>query len=1385
MDVEMTDVSSGRSSETITADKDLVKTVRSLDQTGPGANGENLEKVWKLLTSVGQSQFSAAEESVLRWLLKTMKANNDEAEMVRRFPLTWRILGCSFQRIPLFSLAKSLADRKFMAVLQQTLKSIAKPEPPVETSDTPKKRKRRSSAKFELQSVKSFDGCLATGEAIFGALKILLARLDPSAQWSAHDRMGAEHIKALFALPANDVAEYLAPLLTLCDSSLAVSDTDLYDSQESWIKIFASVWDLHLQGAADALEVATFFSRPAFTILGKLKGDVAFSDEVKRLWTRELEKFLQRNLVLPARAAYFNKTDLEVVTRAFAVLKNITGVAVPLLYNLVSSAPQVVGGLTTTKANEAWMQEVFKLSERALRHLSAEEKSTAIGAVLVEAIANKSHIAVDDLRSLCSTYALVGSNVETDWRILSLIAKCDADVFLQSDEGLELFNQACDRITEADAKANEEIMTELIESLIIGFENARDLSTFLQKWFDQMSKFEDKGLRSGGRPVWFTSIHRNSTLIGGIEKSLTTKQLVNLLQWVENHDTLRPSAVLVFVNTIATAITTDESFDAIGIKMSDLAQKVWSSSKVPSDIRSLRWRIVAKTVSRSDYEQSEELWNKLKKDLSKTLKKAKLDNEDTSEALACAYQFWLSMYPDGDAQVELASLLSDFVKGLLEKVETKDIDGLLETGTSSSSDPSNVPKFCTEYPLAVSRLLALLFNSSGTLPDYLKRMLGDENNKRLGVVLGDVVSSDENLRDQQLMAGVVDHIIQIFEEVSQKSSGEILGCDERSKTALKELLAIPVESITRQQRERILETIIPKIEAASLDTTPWALILGLVAHIMRMPTFYENMAFSDLRKIAERLATVCKKGESKTALALNEVLYKISFLSIRQMNGDQEHRAEYFKAVGPFLEETASGSDIQATLLKALLSVELSDDEAKEKSAAFDVDRAASELGSKVEGILSDWASSWKKKKLPKAGVNPALIVLDAAEALPDSVVSKMKLKVSRLEEASKQAISHGCFSGWKLRSFLLRRFPSQLVDPRPTSFGELFKSTPATLPDGQAAPDPVSDFNRRDILEECVDAVVSGLDYDGKVAYVQSLLEGVHQDATETDVPVEGQLLAIRHVIPQLTGKCSLISQKRGFSLTHDTEAPTGLEKAQSFDLATAHGILTRHLAKASTVQEFKLTAEVLHQLLNVKANSMTQWNIESTLSTVAVIVANDPHHLLEASPSVYHWLCRLMEVIIKKHRLRIEGHYHILVSALEALLGALARPFSPQHAASVRAGHAARFARLVTLVCEPAAAAVSRVQHLSALDSATDAAKRSAGRHMYLVLMAYVKMQLDVDVPRDVREALTPAVNSAFDISPPEIRKILNDSMDASGRAILREMYRRYTKFGKWTGV
>lgn len=197
-----------------------------------------------------------------------------------------------------------------------------------------------------------------------------------------------------------------------------------------------------------------------------------------------------------------------------------------------------------------------------------------------------------------------------------------------------------------------------------------------------------------------------------------------------------------------------------------------------------------------------------------------------------------------------------------------------------------------------------------------------------------------------------------------------------------------------------------------------------------------------------------------------------------------------------------------------------------------------------------------------------------------------------------------------------------------------------------------------------------------------------------------------------------------------------------------------------------------------------MTQWNVELTLATVCDLAAPEKTKQTVVS---FAWLCKLVEVVIKKHRLRLEGHHHLLMTTMQTLLRCLVltQTASDSNNESIQESKAHLYARLVTLICEPTAGAVSRSQHQSGLDSATDAAKRSAGRHMYLVLMQYVKLQLEADVPRLVREALEPAMNSVFDITPPEVRKILNDAMDGSGRAILREMFKRYTRFGKWSGV
>lgn len=255
-------------------------------------------------------------------------------------------------------------------------------------------------------------------------------------------------------------------------------------------------------------------------------------------------------------------------------------------------------------------------------------------------------------------------------------------------------------------------------------------------------------------------------------------------------------------------------------------------------------------------------------------------------------------------------------------------------------------------------------------------------------------------------------------------------------------------------------------------------------------------------------------------------------------------------------------------------------------------------------------------------------------------------------------------------------------------------------------------------------------------------------------------------------------------------------------FDLAKAHSALCHALRQATAPPHFVLTAKIIHLLLDRNPACMTQWNIELTLSSVAAISAAQASSstLISTSPSTYPSLCRLVETVIKRHRKRLDGHFHLLITALQALLRLLlSRPSATAATAaaatinseaeaarhqSLWERHARLFSRLLTLVCEPTVASVSRSQ-TSGLDSEKDRAKRYAGQFMYLVLMQYVKLQLEHVVPHGVREALETGVYLVMDITTPDGLKIMNDAMDPSGRVIFKEVYKQYQKFGKWTGV
>ncbi|RSL99731.1 hypothetical protein CEP52_009539 [Fusarium oligoseptatum] len=1280
---------------------DLIRTVRGLDQTGPGEDGKNLEKLWKHLTASADSQFHAAEQSSLRWLLKSMNGSSNDAETMRRWPLTWTILECVFQRIPLFSLAKALADRRFIAVLQQTLKDISKPS--TDSSATPSKRKRSTTKSFALDDLKDSQGCLMAGEAVLSSLKTLLGRLDSSAMQSSHDKIGAEHIRSLFCTSAVEAATLASLSLKLCDSALSSSD-DQTEGWESWIETTASIWDLHLQGSDDALEVATHLFAPSVSILSKLEKvsktkKVAVRESLRAKWSIDIQKLMHRNLILPARAAFITRQDMEPISRALQAAERNLEVAAPALYFLASGATDALGEGRLRKGNSDWMKQVFKAVESVLR--PRDDRDELVQIVLERAAEKSASIDTDDLRSVCHEYAL--QEESTNWRLVSDLASCDPDVFQLSEEGAHLLNTVCERSIASSLDETEtEAVTKIIQAIVQGFRTGRDLSSFLKLWFQQLCK---------------------------IEKQKEQDQLA-----------------------------LDQN--AVGSKLFDLVSKV---KKTSSTLTALKWGVVSKTMSWVAAESRTEIWDAVQGHLGKVLSEAPIESRETYEAFKCCCQAWISMSPDDKQVDEPAKLVESFTSRLSadllssSALKGKDLSLYLQLDAVPGYLEEAAPQHYLAWFLrGSSRLSRFVFGKKAALPDALQNALSLPSSEidQLRDIWTCLLENENNVNDVKVAGDLVDRLIKALEEGGKEKRWPA----DASQTWIRSLTNVHTDAFTRVQRERIMILLNTHRSKATkrVSLDGWRYILGLATKLMSRPTFYEGMQFSDLVDVADAMSDISSSTPTQDGTLTNllNAYFEMASVTIQQMAEHIDDRSiKYFEESRSFISDCDDAGDLspfRLTLLKALITeVSKSPNCTAHAELGSLPDSAKDVLGKCVMAATGYFLT--EKKAFEGHNVIADLrlfAAVDAAETLESlSGVSKLKQSdIRKAEKRSHAAMASGDLRGWKMQTFLRTYFSSLMEEARPTTFYSI-NDVPPKL--------------REPFFQNNVASVTKEMDTPAKIEYLRDLIQ-VFVQGSNTD----GQASAIQTVVHQLL------------------VCPDLQSKGVGFDLATAHSELTSTLLTLESQSVCVRICRVLQTLLEKKPQSMTQWNIELVLNTVCELSSSERAGD-ERVP--FGWLCKLVEVIIKKHRLRLEGHHHILLSVMQALI----RNLITSQGATDPLGQAMHetkahlYARLVTLICEPTAGAVSRSQHQNALDSATDAAKRSAGRHMYLVLMQYVKLQLEADVPRSVREALEPAMNSIFDITPPEVRKILNDAMDGSGRAILREMFKRYTKFGKWSGV
>jgi nucleolar pre-ribosomal-associated protein 2 len=213
-----------------------------------------------------------------------------------------------------------------------------------------------------------------------------------------------------------------------------------------------------------------------------------------------------------------------------------------------------------------------------------------------------------------------------------------------------------------------------------------------------------------------------------------------------------------------------------------------------------------------------------------------------------------------------------------------------------------------------------------------------------------------------------------------------------------------------------------------------------------------------------------------------------------------------------------------------------------------------------------------------------------------------------------------------------------------------------------------------------------------------------------------------------------------------------------------------------------------------------MSQWNIDSTLGSITIMCSrNAPSLRSNRASTIYLHLCQIMQAVLTSHRLKLQGHFHLVVQVMQTLLRCLFVPLPhstsnitkfmapppwlspPKH--QLGAKHAEAYTRLLTLICDPSVSSVTRSQHNS-LTSATQKAKGIASQHMQYVLTTYIRLQLEMRMLPEIREKMVPGIYAIFDTTTPEKRRMINDSLDSSGRSVFTTLFRDYQRFGKWKG-
>ena len=197
-----------------------------------------------------------------------------------------------------------------------------------------------------------------------------------------------------------------------------------------------------------------------------------------------------------------------------------------------------------------------------------------------------------------------------------------------------------------------------------------------------------------------------------------------------------------------------------------------------------------------------------------------------------------------------------------------------------------------------------------------------------------------------------------------------------------------------------------------------------------------------------------------------------------------------------------------------------------------------------------------------------------------------------------------------------------------------------------------------------------------------------------------------------------------------------------------------------------------------------------------IAFNVSAGPQLPAASGRVVYRRVCEIVHAAINRHRAKFGGRFHIILPLLTILLRALFIPDNRSYPSRLHtppwlshgttkfdAEEGAAFAGLLTSLCDPSVSSVTTRRSQRGKVGLTDETRKArtyAGQFVQDLLMEFCRAQLTGRLQPQVRKRLMPGIYATIDVVSEDGLRAMNASMDPSTRALWKNLYEEWRRFG-----